>query len=148
MGLSIPSFLSEARLGIVRSGTPPLLLGSRAIGTGLSEYDQGNHPDNDDQDWETMADSNGRSRRKFGDIETAARAGSRIADVSDSSNVTALRSVATGQALVRHIRDTSTPGPSCRTLGAVILYWLRITLVLVCSIAEYLWASHTIVSIS
>ena len=89
------SSTSEARTGIIRTGTPPLLFGSRAIGTGLIEYGQ-----DDDQDWETMPDSNGRSHRKFGDVETAAGTGSSIADVSDSSNVSALRSVATGQVLV------------------------------------------------
>ena len=98
--LQSSSSVSAARPGIVRSGTPPLLFGSRAIGTGLSLYEQENDLEDDDQDWETDAGSNARSRRKLEDIEATAGTGSSIADVSDSSNVSALRSAATGQVLV------------------------------------------------
>ena len=98
--LQSSSSVSAARPGIVRSGTPPLLFGSRAIGTGLSHYEQENDLEDDDQDWETDAGSNARSRRKLEDIEATAGTGSSIADVSDSSNVSALRSAATGQVLV------------------------------------------------
>ena len=98
--LQSSSSVSAVRPGIVRSGTPPLLFGSRAIGTGLSHYEQENDLADNDQDWETDAGSNARSRRKLEDVEATAGTGSSIADVSDSSNVSALRTVATGQVLV------------------------------------------------
>ncbi len=126
------SILSAARPGgpgIMRSGTPPLLFGSRAIGReessmtrqssmgvnnngrlamaaravslrSASRLGQALVGEEDEQDWETVADSRGISRRGLHDIEASAGTGSSIADYSDSSKTSALKSVPRGCVLV------------------------------------------------
>ena len=105
-GSQSSSSLSAAHPRIIRSGTPPLLYGTRAIGRGQQTRSQPNAQtqigraiggEEDDQDWETVAESYGPSRRFLRDIEVSAGTGSSLADFSDSSNPSAVRSVSRGQ---------------------------------------------------
>ena len=124
------SSLSAARPRIMRSGTPPLLFGSRAIGKeeqsiaglpfngansrgsldmaaralGIRETRRLGRTiagEEDEQDWETVADSRGRAHRDLEDIEATAGTGSSLADYSDSSKLSAAQSVPRGQVLVQ-----------------------------------------------
>ena len=127
------SVLSAARPGgpgIMRSGTPPLLFGSRAIGRGdssvtthqssiqinrrlamaarsvglrgASRLEQAVSSEEDEEDWETDADGRGSSRRRLGDVEAAAGAGSSLADFSDSGSSIFPNQNATGPPTYRH----------------------------------------------
>ena len=105
-GSQSSSSLSAARPKIIRSGTPPLFFGSRAISReqetrnrllAHSQIGRALGGEEDDQDWETVADSHGPSRRGLQDITVSAGTGSSLADFSDSSNPSAVRSIPRGQ---------------------------------------------------
>ena len=87
---------------IIRSGTPPLLFGTRAIGIrGTSRApSKGIKSQDDEHDWETVADSGFNLHRTLVDIGTFRTTGSSLADVSDSSQPSVTRSIVGARVLV------------------------------------------------